>query len=254
MAIKGKGRTRGRRTVAAPPRRQIVIRKPPVWRRRGVWLVIGLLAVAGIVAGIFAAMHARNVSTRKDREKKAITAYINQFRAHLPADRTPVPPDAIVIFSSVQDDLDNFKDLTAAQAKRKGQDVAAMATRSADGLEKVAIGRLIPDEFAADRAQLNEAQFLIAQSYRLYEPVGRLIQAAATAPAEGKQALLDQARTLINRAGALFDRGYSKIVRLANRLGIPIRTAFQPAPNAPQTPAPTPTASASASPSASPSA
>lgn len=254
MAIKGKGRTRGRRPVAAPPRRGIVVRKPPVWRRRGVWLVVGLLAVGGIVAGIMAAVHARNVSTRKDRETKAITAYINQFRLHLPADRTPVPPDAIVIFSSVQDDLDNFKDLSAAQAKKKGEDVAAMATKSADGLEKVAVGTLIPDEFAADRAELNEAQFLISQSYRLYEPVGALIQAAATAPVEAKQALLDQAQALINRAGALFDRGYAKIVRMATRLGIPIRTAYQSAPTAPQTPAATPSASASASPSPSPSA
>jgi hypothetical protein len=255
VAIKGKGRTRGRRAVAAPPKRAIVVRKPPLWRRGVVWLLVGLLAVGGIVAGIMAAIHARNVSTRKEREVKAITAYINQFRFHLPSDRIPVPPDAIVIFSSVQDDLDNFKNLSAAEATKKGQEVAAMATKSADGLEKVAIGTLVADEFAADRAELNEAQFLIAQAYRLYEPIGGLMQAAAAAPVKDKQALLDQAQLLINRAGSLFDRGYAKIVRMANRLGIPIRTAFQPAPAVPQgSPTPTPTASAGASPSASPSA
>lgn len=253
MAIKGKGRTRGRRAVAAPPRRTIVVRKPPIWRRRWVWLALGLVAVAGIVAGVMAAVHAHGVSTRKAREGKAVQAYLNEFRRYLPEDRTPIPPDAIVIFSSVQNDLNTFKDLSVAQAEKKGKDVTASAIKSADGLEKVRIAALIPEEFTADRAELNEAQFLITQSYHLYEPVGGLIQAAARAPADEKQALLDQAQSLINRAGALFDRGYVKIVRMANRLGLPIKTAYQPAPQAPQS-NPTPSPSATASPSASPSA
>jgi hypothetical protein len=254
LAIKGKGRTRGRRAVAAPPRRAIVVRKPPIWRRRSVWLIVGLLALAGIVAGIAAAVNARSVSSRTEREKKAVTSFINQFRLHLPADRTPVPPDAIVIFSSVQEDLNNFKDLSAATAEKKGQDVAAMATKSADGLERVAIGRLIPEEFGTDRSELTEAQFLIAKAYRLYESVGGLIQAAGALPANRQQPLLDQAQNLINQSGALFDQGYAKIVRIANRLGIPIRTAYQPAPPVPQgTPTPAPTATGTGSPTSSPS-
>lgn len=258
MAIKGKGRTRGRRAVAAPPKRAIVVRKPPIWRRRWVWLALGVAAVAGIVAGTLAAIHAHDLSTIKDREMTAVTAYINRFRLHLPADRTAVPPDAIIIFSSVQDDLTNFKKLSVADAEKKGKDVAVMARKSADGLEKVGIGQLIPEQFPGDRAELNEAQFLIVQSYRLYESVGGLVQAAATASVDTRQAFLDQAQLLMNRSGALFDRGYSKIIRIANRLGIPTKTAYQP-PVAPSgnptpTPTPTPTPSATTSPSESPSA
>lgn len=254
MAIKGKGRTRGRRAVAAPPRRAIVVRKPPIWRRRWVWSVVGLMAVAGTVAGVLVAVHAHGTSTRKAREQKAIVAYLNAFRLHLPQDRTPVPPDAIVIFSSVQGDLDNLKNLSAAQAEQKGKDVAAMATKSADGLEKVRIARLIPVEFTADRGELNEAQFLIVQAYRLYEPIGNLVQAAGKASGDARQALLDQAQSLMNRSGDLFDRGYAKISRMATRLGIPIKTANQPAPQATQSnPTPTAPPSATASPSVSPS-
>ncbi len=156
-----------------------------MWRRRWVWRAVGVVAVAGIVAGAMAAVHAHGVSTRKAREQKDVAGYLNAFRLHLPQDRTPIPPDAIVIFSSMQNDLNNFKNLSPAQAER--------------------------------------------------------------------QALLDQARSLTNRSGALFDRGYAKIVRMANRLGLPIKTTVQPAPQAPQG-SPTPTPSATASPSASPSA
>lgn len=230
------------------------MRKPPIWRRRSVWLIAGLLAAAGIVAGIVAAMNARSASARTEREKRAVTSFINQFRRHLPPDRTPIPPDAIVIFSAVQDDLNGFADLSVAEARKKGQDVTAQATRSAEGLERLAVTTLIPAEFSSDRAELTEAQFLIAKAYRLYESVGVLFQSAAPLPAEQQGPLLEQAQNLINQAGALFDQGYTKIVRIANRLGIPIRTAFQPAPTAPQgSPTPTPTASPTASPSPSPS-
>jgi hypothetical protein len=257
VAIKGKGRTRGRRAVAAPPKRGIVVRKPPIWRRRWVWLALGLVAIAGIVVGTLAAIHAHKVSTRADRERVGVTRYINQFRLALPDDRTPIPPDVIVIFSSVQDDLDNFKNLTAAQADQKGKDAAAAATKSATALQKIAIGKLISDEFSQDRAELNEAQFLIVQAYRLYEPIGGLIQAAGKATGDARQPLLDQAQALISQSGTLFDRGYAKIIRIADRLGIPTKTAYQPPQRTPSSgPPPTPSVapSSSASPSASPSA
>ena len=45
MAIKSKGRTRSRRTVSAAPKRGLVVRKPPIWRRRWVWLVVAVAAV-----------------------------------------------------------------------------------------------------------------------------------------------------------------------------------------------------------------
>jgi hypothetical protein len=259
LAIKGKGRTRGRRAVAAPPKRAIVVRKPPIWRRRWVWLVVGLLAVAGIVAGVLAALHAHDVSTRKDREERAVRSYLNLFRDHLPADRTPVPPDVIVLFSSLQDSLSKIGNgLSATEAEQKGKDVAAMAKRSADRLQGVSIPKLIPAGFAGDRAELTEAQFLIVQSYRLYEQIGGLIQAAATASGKEQTAIVDQVQLLMNRSGTLFDRGYAKIVRMANRLDIPVETAYAPPPQAPQAPpsptpsaaTPTPTASPSASPSA----
>ena len=230
-----------------------------MWRRRWLWAAAAVVAVAGIAAAILSAKHSHDVAARREREIRAVRGYLNQFQFHLPADRTPVPPDAIVIFSSVQDDIDNFKDLSRAQADTKGKAVTDAATKSSGGLEKVVIGRLIPEEFAADRAELGEAQFLIVQAYRLYEPIGALFQQAAGVSGEARQALLDQAQSLMNQSGALFDRGYVKIVRMANRLGIPIKTAFQPAPNTPggnasPTPAPSATPSASASPSASPSA
>src|SRR6266550_643652 len=105
MAIKSRGRARGGRAVAAAPRRPLVVRKPPIWRRPWVWTVVGLLAAGGIAFGILSILHSHDVAGRKDREKLAMTNVFNQFKAALPADRRAVPPDVLVIFPKVNDDL-----------------------------------------------------------------------------------------------------------------------------------------------------
>jgi hypothetical protein len=88
----------------------------------------------------------------------------------------------------------------------------------------------------------------------LYEQIGGLIQAAATAAGEQQTAILDEVQLLMARSGTLFDRGYVKIVRMAKRLAIPIETAYQPPPAVPQPPAsPSPTATGTQSPSPTPS-
>src|SRR5207245_8794507 len=97
MAIKSKGRTRSRRTVSAAPKRALVVRKPPIWRRRWVSAVVAAAAVAGILVGVYSVLHSHSVKAKKDRETLAITKVLNQLRAKLPDDRQVVPPDVVVI-------------------------------------------------------------------------------------------------------------------------------------------------------------
>ena len=54
MAIKGKSKSRGgRRVVAAPPRPTLVVRKPPIWKRRWVWATLGTVGAAAILEVTF---------------------------------------------------------------------------------------------------------------------------------------------------------------------------------------------------------
>ena len=66
MAIKGKGRTRSRRVVASPPRPQLVVRKPPIWRRPWFLIAFGVVAMAGILIAVFTGIHSSNVKKLKD--------------------------------------------------------------------------------------------------------------------------------------------------------------------------------------------
>lgn len=247
MAIKGKGRTRGRRVVAAPPRRQLVVRKPPIWRRPWVLAVVGLIVLTGILAVIMTAVGNRAEKTRTERETLAVQRFLDRVRAEFPDEAQNVPPDLVVIFPSVSQALPQIgKDLSPGETRRKGREVAEAASAAAEGLQALPVDEVIPAEFAGHRATFADAQFMMAQAFRIYERIGALMETAGQVSGGERRALVEQAQELTTQAGALFDRGYAKIVRIANRLRI--STAVTPRPS----PTPSPT-EASPSPSPSPS-
>jgi hypothetical protein len=252
MAIKSKGRARGGRAVSAAPRRPLVVRKPPIWRRPWVWVVVGLLATGGIAFWILSILHSHDVAGRKDREKLAMTNVFNQFKAALPADRRAVPPDVLVIFPSVNDDFPKIgKDIRGDAVNKRGKEIVDAAQKSVTALQAIQVNRIIPAEFAADRAEVSDGLFLITRAIDLYRQVGGIVQGAADGPRAGQKVLIEQATALTQQAGTLFDEGYRKILHIVSRLGIahtiPPSVPVAPAPP-PATPAATPTGSASPSP------
>jgi hypothetical protein len=247
MAIKSKGRARGRRSVAAAPRRPLVVRKAPIWRRPWVWLVVGLVAAGAIVFLILSILHSHDVAGRKEREKMAVTNIFNQFKSALPGDRQAVPPDVVVIFPSVNGDLPKIgKEIKGDAARQRGKEIADAAQKSVTALQAIQVNRVIPAEFAGDRATVSDGLFLITRAIDLYSQVGGIVQAAADLPRADQKALIEQANTLTQQAGTLFDEGYRKIIRILTRLGIP-HTIPPSVPVAP-VPSATPTSSATPSP------
>jgi hypothetical protein len=245
VAIKGKGKTRSRRTISAPPRPALVVRKPPIWRRRWVWAVVGGLAVVGILAGVLTAMRSSSRDSTKKKRATAVLAFVTNSRAALPSDRQPVPPDLLVIFPSVGSQVPDIgKSLTGQALIDRGKQISQQAAAASKAMSAIAVSKIVPAAFPQDRQTLQDSQFLMAQALKLYEQVGGLFQAAGAATGPAQQQIAQQAQGLMNEAGTLFDQGYRKLVHLADALGVPIKTAFNPPP-----PAPSPSASASGSPS-----
>jgi hypothetical protein len=258
MAIKSRGRARGGRAVAAAPRRPLVVRKPPIWRRPWVWIVVGLLAAGGIAFGTLSILHSHDVAGRKDREKLAMTNLFNQFKAGMPADRRAVPPDALVIFPTVSDDLPKIgKDIKGDAAKKRGKEITDAAQKTVAALQAIhdRVNRILPAEFADDRAAVTDGLFLVTRAIDLYRQVGGIVQAAADLPKADQKALIDQATALTQQGGALFDEGYRKILKILNRLGIApnIAPSVPVAPGGLTSPTPTLPSTPSAEPSESPS-
>jgi hypothetical protein len=249
MAIKSKGRTRGRRAVSAAPRRALVVRKPPIWRRPWIWILLGVLALGGIGFAVRSALHSNDVKAKTRREATAVNRFFIQFGAALPNDRQAVPPDVLVIFPSVSADLQKIgKDIKGEAVKTRGKEIIDAATESVTKLQAIQVNKLIPAEFLEDRATMSDALFLISRAIGLYQQVGGIVEASADLPSKDQKALIEQATALTQQAGSLFDEGYRNLLRLGNRLKVAPKIANPAPPVAPVPPSP----SASATPSATP--
>jgi hypothetical protein len=234
MAIKSKGRTRGGRAVAAAPRRGLVVRKPPIWRRVWVWILVGVLALGGILFGLFSWMHSRDVKATRARETLAIQKVLNELRSALPDDRRPVPPDVVVIFPSVTDDLQKIgTDIKGNAIVTRGREIREQATASLRRIQAIRIDRLVPAEFKSDQATVTDAMFLMARAVGLYEQVGRIVEISEDVPPADQASLIQQATRLTQQSGGLFDAGYRKIVHLANEFGVPVTIPYSPPPPRP---------------------
>jgi hypothetical protein len=265
LAIKGKGKTRsGRRVIAAPPRPQLVVRKPPLWRRGWVWGIVGAVAAAGILIGVLVAMHGRSVHRFKDREVAAVQTLADRFMSAFPADRQVAPPDLIVLFPNANSALSDLADGkgSATAASSAADEMIAGGQKGQQGIVAVGVAGLIPKTFnvstdkgvkapgATQEAAL-DAQLLMGQAFRLYVNAGHLMMSAAAATGSQRSDLANQAKQLTAQGALLFDNGFRKVLNLLSALGHPLQLASQ---SPPPTPGPSPSASASASgsPSASP--
>jgi hypothetical protein len=232
MAIKGKGKTRSRRIVAAPPKPPVYIRRPPFWRRPTTLIVVGLLAVGGILYGTFNALHNRSAKSLKKREAAAVRAFNNRLTAAFPADRQLIPPDVYVFFQSVQKDLDQLANgrLSSALARKEGEQVNTSAAAAAKRVQTIAVDKLAGADLAVSRQQgvraegltrqeLSGAQDLVARSFNLYAAAGRLLELAAAAPPAEQKRLAAEAKDLMGQASDLFSTGYRIVSNLRTRLG-----------------------------------
>lgn len=222
MAIKGKGRTRGRRVVAAPPRPAIVVRKKPFYKRRSVWIAAGAVALAAILFGVFLGIRSRTERAEREREVAAMDTFTNMVRNGFPPGARPVPPSGYELFPELREDLGKLAggELSAEEASQKGERLEQQARASAEKIDPIVVREVIPEEFPQTRLDLIDSQFMMVQALNLYERVGGLMRSAADAAAPAKKALGRQATQLASSAETLFNRGYQALVNERIRLGI----------------------------------
>ena len=233
MAIKGKGKTRSRRVVAAPPRPPVYVRRPPFWRRRSTLAVLATLAVAGIAFVTITALQNRSERELRRRETQAIRTFSNRLVAAFPTDRQVVPPDVYFFYQSFTEELEQMEKgtVSSAEAKKIGSEVKTSATAAAGRIEQLPTQRLIAADLTVSRQngvraegltrqELTDAQFLIARAFRLYAAAGSLVETAEAAPKDEQAALSRQAQGLMSQAIDLFAKGYRTVASLKARVGI----------------------------------
>jgi hypothetical protein len=259
MAIKGKRKTRGRRVVAAPPRPTLVVRKPPVWRRRWVLATVGGVAAAAIAAVVLVKLHHSHAEAFKAKERAAVADFTTALQKRLPADRQLIQPDLLNLYPNLGTDLTNLRDgkVNASDAQTAGAAVSSTATKAASAVAAMNLSKFFPSTFTttgtakvkgpgATLADMQDAQFLMSSGLRMFAQAGDLVKEAATATGAQRSALGKEAQTLLSNATSVFDRGYQKVLDLRNALGLATAPAGGGSPSTPlPTVGPTPSASSS---------
>jgi hypothetical protein len=252
MAIKGKRRPRGGRTVAAPPRPQLVVRRRPFWQRRWFWISLGVVAVLAVAVGIVLNMRANDREESRNRRLAAVQNFSAAIQGEFPDDRSVVPPDLIIPFPTFRQTIDDLSSgsMKPADAARNAREVEKAAAESAAGIQRIDTAKLIPDQYPATRAAMNDVKGLFVQSFRLYQDAASLTLTATTLEGAEQKAVLKSAGDVLTRASLIFQSGNQKLSRSVTALGGTFQQVQAPQPS----PSPTPSPSAPASPSASPTA
>src|ERR1051326_4435366 len=228
MAIKGKTKSRSRRVVAVPPRPPVYVRKPPLWRRPVVWIVVVVLAAGGATFGILNAL-----SHKHERELKATTlSSVNSFQTALDSkfppspDSRPSQPTGWIVYPTLATDLADVESgkLKAKDGESKGKSLASSAKASGDAIQAINVTKLIPEDapygpvasvhgVGATRLEITAAVNLITHAFRIYQFIGTLMQQAALATdKDDRSALVADAKDLVTQAQGLFNEGRTVVL------------------------------------------
>jgi hypothetical protein len=221
LAIKGKGKTRSRRAVAAGPKPVYVVPRKPLLARRSVQL--GALAVLLLVIGaiLLWTYLDQRADQRLEEEQTILGRFATRVEDTLRPVSRPLPPTGLAIFGDLRDDLTALR-----EEKADPTEVAASAGQAAENAEGFAatIDDIPTSQWVRERRlpfEMIDAQGFIVQAVRVYGRAATTLRLAAEArPGEVRGELLDVAEGLLDAGEQLFDQGYQKITNAKFELGI----------------------------------
>ncbi|HZP89756.1 MAG TPA: hypothetical protein VFC04_02025 [Actinomycetota bacterium] len=234
MAIKGKSRSRARRTVTPGPRPTFVPVRRPLLARRGfqvtALVVILVAATAGVVYGLAKERTKQRTEALQRSMRVAATKYQVGVDGALANVGQPLPPSGFKAFPALTTDVDGLRkgSVDAKTAAKDATSAIANAKTAATAMDKLDPASIFGGK-GFDLAFVNYAinsQTKLADALKLYEQVGGLLQMAAEADGGQRSALLDRASAVLDVASTLFSDGYNDYVNLKNTAGIFTPTAI----------------------------
>jgi hypothetical protein len=258
MAIKGKGKTKARRTVTRGPRPGYVEPPKPLFKRTWFkWTAFAFLAVSVVVIILSilfitqsnnrkeqAAERAHNKQTRVNRYALPVIQYLQPVAEPLPGGSlVGTFPNLPTQFADLQSGALSPEDAKAAAAL-----IIRDARKAGDSIQAVNVPDVVNTKNFPELIDLIDSQSSLVASMRLYEQIGKGLQDAADMTGDDQKTLIAENQALITVAANLFTDGYQKLVNAQTSVGLP--------PNVfpPKEPSPKPTVSPTPSPEPSPSA
>jgi hypothetical protein len=246
MAIKGKSKSRGARSVTRGPKPVYVPVKTPWFRRRWLWISVGaVLGVAAVVAIVVGVIEERN-RNRDEEELRSMAAAASQYRGEIePILSTvghTVPPTSFDAFPALGSSLTDLgepqpREAALERARTAAEDTATAAEDARGLFEQIdgadiAGGRGLSREFVDFFV---DSQTLFVQSMAAYDQAALLTTMALDAENEAREGLLARATGVHEVAEALFARAYQDYVEamIAAEIFSPTTRGTFPTPTGP---------------------
>lgn len=218
MAIKGKGKTRGRQPARAPRRAPVEV-KPPLLLRR--WVQVSLAFVAGLLVmmlvvwvtnGLREQRADDEAATQASDQRAAGQKWKSEVEAALGrlAPLSPGAPPAL--FAELTTSISSLQEGDVPdEAKATIKAAQADAKLAIDPLEKYDLAAQIRDT-GMDGGQVAwflNSQTRIVQALKLYEQAAVSASLAIAAPEDQREALADSAAAVRDRAEEIFQDGWA---------------------------------------------
>jgi hypothetical protein len=231
MAIKGKAKSRSKKTVAAGPKPAYVAVKTPLIRRRGFWIglaaVVAVASLAGIAYGF-----AKEQTRSRDEElaKRLVTAatrYQSEVDPILAGIGSPSPPSSFTAMSSLTTALGDLQkgtskptDAATAAAAAAKQAKSAYVALGAIDVTKIIVNHGFDQGFVL---YMIDSQKQMVAGLKLFEQSANLLAQASGLHGDAQAQLLDSTSGVLALANSTFNDGYSDYVQAQSEAG-----TFQP--------------------------
>lgn len=224
MAIKGKTKSRGAKSVTRGPKPAYVPVKTPWIRRSGLWIALGTLLIAALVGALAIGFLQEREDQREQDTVVEMATVVNQYRGQidpiLSTIGTTLPPTGFDGFPELDTSLAALEaeEIDKAGLKQAGDsaDSVASSARSAIGLiEEIPTADLLRGHDFSQEFVLyvinSQGNFL--RGLKLYREAALLVSMAAEAESPQLRAdLTARAREVATVADEAFTRGYSDYV------------------------------------------
>jgi hypothetical protein len=236
VAIKGKSKSRGSKTVTGGPKPAYVPVKTPLLRRRGPWIFVGTLVGCAVVAGLWYGLVQERNQSRDEALQTSMAATMGDYQGQVEPILTSVgqaaPPSSFSAFPSLGGAIDGLKadDVTQDALDTAGT-VAASAAKDAKGAADL-FGQITPTKLVADKGFSTDFILYIINSQEGFVRAMRLYRQAALLTTMAVESDPGPARdNLVTRASEVYDlatetlaRAYDDYVQAQVRAGTFVAT------------------------------
>jgi ribosomal protein L30E len=218
MAIKGKRKPK-RRAVTTGPKPVYVPPKRPLFARRGFWLMVGIVVLAGAAAGVITGFMIKRSNDHREAERAIVARFGRSVDTSLQTVGQPIG-STFQAFPTLSQTIGGLKKGTtkAADAAKSAKSVKKQALNAYEQLQAIPVASMTAGH--SDLGGIGDAQFELSDALQVYQQVGESIALAAGVRGKERDRLVTQAEDLLAVAQSEIAHGYGKLSALRSQFGL----------------------------------